>query len=115
MKPGRFNFSLVQGDSFHTAPAWKINGSYVNVTGYSANMQVRQAVTSTSVIVELSSDNGRITVGGIDGTFTLDLTAAESADIPVGNYIYDLDVTSPQGDVYTLLSGGFTVVAQVTR
>lgn len=115
MKPGRFNLSLVQGDSFQLAPSWKINGSYVNVTGFSADMQVRQAVTSTSIIVELSSANGRITVGGIDGTFTLDLTAAETTEIPAGNYLYDLDVTSPDGDVYTLLSGGFTVNSQVTR
>jgi hypothetical protein len=54
-------------------------------------------------------------VGGIDGTFTLNLTAAETTDIPAGNYIYDLDVTSVDGDVYTLLSGGFTVNSQVTR
>ncbi len=115
MKPGRFNFSIIQGDTFKTAPSWKINGSYVNVTGYSANMQVRQATTSSSVIVELSSDNGRIVVGGIDGTFTMTLTSAETDVIPVGSYIYDFDITSPTGDVYTLLSGGFTVNPQVTR
>ncbi len=114
MQPGRFNFTLTQGDTFNTAPAWKINGNYVNVTGYTAKMDVKQAVTSSTVIVELSSANGRITVGGIDGKFTLNLTPAETAALPAGNYIYDLDVTAPGGAVYTLLTGGFSVVPQVS-
>ena len=114
MKPGRFKFVITQGDTFHTSPAWKINNSYVNVTGYSAKMDVKIAPTSTSTIIELSSDNGRITVGGIDGKFTLDLSPAETGALPAGNYIYDLDVTSPGGVVTTLLTGGFTVVTQVT-
>jgi len=41
VQPGRFNFRIYQGDTFSTAPAWKINNSYVNVTGYTADMQVR--------------------------------------------------------------------------
>jgi hypothetical protein len=114
VKPGRFNFSLIQGDTFNVAPVWKINNSYVNVTGYSAKMQVRQAVTSTSTIVEMSTVNGRIVAGTIDGKFTITLSAADSAALPPGNYIYDLDVTSPGGTVTTLLTGGFAVVAQVT-
>ena len=114
MQPGRFNFTLTQGDTFNTKPAWKVNGNYVNVTGYSAKMDVKIAPTSTSTIVELSSANGRITVGTTDGTFELALTPTETAALPPGQYVYDLDVTSPGGNVYTLLTGGFTVVAQVT-
>lgn len=114
MKAGRFNFELVQGDTFSKSPAWKINNSYVNVTGYTAKMDVKIAPTSTSTIIELTSENGRITVGGIDGKFTLYISPTDSATIPSGNYIYDLDVTSPGGVVNTLLTGGFTVVKQVT-
>jgi hypothetical protein len=114
VQPGRFNFSLIQGDTFNTSPAWKINNSYVNVTGYSAKMQVRQAVTSTSVILEMSTANGRIVAGTTDGKFTITLSAVDSAALPPGNYIYDLDITSPGGIKTTLLTGGFAVVAQVT-
>jgi hypothetical protein len=114
MQPGRFNFSLIQGDTFKTSPAWKINNSYVNVDGYTAKMQVRQAVTSTSVIVEMSTENGRIVTGTTDGKFTITLLPAETAPLPPGNYIYDLDITSPGGVRTTLLQGGFAIVAQVT-
>lgn len=114
MKPGRFNFELIQGDTFHYEPAWKVNNAYVNVTGYTAKMDVKIAPTSTSTITELSTENGRIAVGGADGTFTLDLTSAETAVLPAGNFIYDLNVISPGGVVTTLLTGGFTVITQVT-
>ena len=77
-------------------------------------MDVKQAVNSAGTIVELSSDNGRITVGTTDGKFTLALTAAETAALPPGNYIYDLDTTSPSGYQYTLLSGGFSIKPQVS-
>lgn len=114
MKPGRFNFELVQGDTFHYEPAWKINGSYVNVTGYSAKMDVKIAPTSLTTIVELSSANGRITVGTTDGKFTLELTAAETAVLPVGNYVYDLNIIAPDSTESTLLQGGFAITSQVT-
>lgn len=77
-------------------------------------MQVRQAVTSTSVILEMSTANGRIVAGTTDGKFTITLSAVDSAALPPGNYIYDLDITSPGGIKTTLLTGGFAVVAQVT-
>ena len=115
MRPGRFNISIYQGDTFSTAPAWKINNSYVNVTGYTAKMQVRQDVDSASTIVELSTDNGRIVTGTTDGKFTLTLTAAETTPLPPGNYVYDLEITSPGGVETTLLTGGFAVIAEVTQ
>lgn len=115
MQPGRFNFRVYQGDTFNTAPAWKINNTYVNVTGYTAKMQVRQDVNSTSVIVELSTANGRIVTGGADGKFTMTLTAAQTTALPPGNYVYDFEVTSPGGVVTKILAGGFSVIAEVTQ
>lgn len=113
MKPGRYNYSIVQGDTFTNAPVWKINSTPVNVTGYSARMQVRRAVDG-SLVVTLSSTNGRITVGTTDGKFTLALTATETSALPTGQFLYDLEVTAPDATVTTLLQGGFTVNPQVT-
>lgn len=115
MNPGRFNIRLYQGDTWAIAPKWKIGSTYVDVTGYSAKMQVRQAVTSSTVITELSTANGRITVVPSRGQFAITLPAADTAVLPAGNYIYDLEATSATGAETTLLQGGFTVVAQVTQ
>jgi hypothetical protein len=115
VNPGRKNIRFIQGDTWSISPRWKIGSNYVNVTGYTAKMQVRIATTSASVIIEMSTDNGRITVSGIDGMFTVALTSAETTGIPVGNYVYDLEVTSPGGTRTTLLQGGFSVEAEVTQ
>ena len=115
MNPGRFNISLYQGDTWTIAPKWKIDGFPVNVTGFTAKMQARIASTSTSVIVELSTANGRIVTGGMDGTFTLTLLPAETSALTPGEYVYDFEVTAPNGTVTKLLQGGFSVLAEVTR
>jgi hypothetical protein len=84
------------------------------VTGYSAAMSVKYSPTSVSTIIELTSANGRITVGTTDGKFTLNLTAAETTALAAGNYVYDLEVTAPDSTVTRLLEGGFTVYEGVT-
>jgi hypothetical protein len=114
MTPGRYNIKVYQGATFELAPQWKIDGKYVNVTGYTANMIVRNSPTSTGSIVTLSSANGRILTGTTDGKFTLQLTAAETGALAAGQYVYDLEVTSPGGIVTRLLEGGFIVYEGVT-
>ena len=114
MTPGRYNMKVYQGSTFSLAPQWKIDGTYVNVTGYTAAMSVKNSPSSVSSIIDLTSANGRITVGTTDGKFTLALTAAQTTGLTAGNYVYDLEVTSPGGVVTRLLEGGFTVYEGVT-
>jgi hypothetical protein len=44
----------------------------------------------------------------------LALSAAETTALVAGNYVYDLEVTSPGGVVTRLLEGGFIVYEGVT-
>ncbi len=114
MTPGRFNIKVYKGANFELAPQWKIDGKYVNVSGYSANMIVRNSPTSPTSIVTLSSANGRILIGNTNGKFTLQLTATQTGALAAGEYVYDLEVTSPGGKVTRLLEGGFIVYEGVT-
>lgn len=114
MTPGRYNMKVYQGSTWTLAPQWKIDGTYVNVTGYTAAMSVKYSPTSVSSIIDLTSSNGRITVGTTDGKFTLSLTAATTTGLAAGDYVYDLEVTAPDGTVTRLLEGGFTVYEGVT-
>ena len=114
MTPGRYNIKVYQGATFNLTPRWKIDGSYVNITGYSAVLTVKNSPSSSTSIIVLSSANGRITVGGTNGQFTLALTAAETDTLTAGNYVYDLEITAPNGTVTRLLEGGFIVYDGVT-
>lgn len=114
MTPGRYNMKVYQGSTFSLAPQWKIDGEYVNVTGYSANMVVRNSPTSSTSIITLSSNNGRIIIGTTNGRFTLNITAGDTTALAAGQYVYDLEVTDTAGTVTRLLEGGFTVYEGVT-
>ena len=114
MNPGRYNISVYQGTTFTLAPIWLIDGAVVNVTGYTAKMQVREAADSSTVIIELSTTNGRIVVSGAAGQFTLTLTDSETTALTAGNYVYDMNITSSGGVVTKLLQGSFVVLDSVT-
>jgi hypothetical protein len=114
VNPGRYNISVYQGTTFTLAPIWLIDGAVVNVTGYTAKMQVREAADASSVIIELSTTNSRISVNGAAGQFTLTLTSTETAALTAGDYVYDMNITSAGGVVTKLLQGSFVVLDSVT-
>lgn len=81
-------------------------------------MQVRANVTSNIVIATLSTtagSEGTITLGGTAGTVDLLISAANTASLTAGQYVYDLELVSGGGVVTRLLEGNFKVSAEVTR
>jgi hypothetical protein len=78
-------------------------------------MQVRSAANSASVVLELTTTNTRITLGGVAGTVTLTVDAATTANLTPSLYVYDLELVSGGGVVTRLIEGNFNVKAEVTR
>lgn len=115
MTPGRYNITVVNGTTFTLAPIWNINNLAVNLTGYTADMQVRDV--SNNLIVELSTSNGKAVVSPGLGQVTFSLTAAQTEPnvLPAGNYNYAINYTDTAGNVYQILNGAFTVVASVVQ
>jgi len=91
------------------------NGSLVNLTGFSAHMQVRPTVASATITLDLSTSNSRIVLGGTAGTIVLNVPASTTASLVPGDYVYDLELTSPNGVVRRLVEGKFKVKPEVTR
>jgi hypothetical protein len=54
-------------------------------------------------------------MGTTSGTITLALTAAATALLSVGDYVYDLELVYPDTTVKRLLEGRLEVVGEVTR
>lgn len=112
---GTYNIIADQGATFGRTITWNdADGDPVNLSGYTARMQVRSIVSSNTVALELTTENGRITLGGALGTITLTVPASAMDDIAGGNYAYDLELVNGS-DVTRLLMGSFTVRAEVTR
>jgi hypothetical protein len=115
MQPGRYNITVVNGTTFTLAPSWQINNLAVNLTGYSADMQVRDI--SNNLIVELSTANGNAVITPAIGQVTFSLTATQTsaANLPVGNYNYAINLTDSVGNVYQILQGVFAVVTSAVQ
>lgn len=66
---GRYNITAYQGSTFDFNFTAQVNGSPWNLTSYTARMQVRPTVEASTKFLDLTTQNGRITLGGAAGTF----------------------------------------------
>ena len=90
------------------------NGSPVNITNYTAALQVRTSPLAKTAVLSLTTGSG-ITINGSTGTLNIHATNAQTAAITNGKYAYDLEITSPQNVVTRLVQGTVEVSPQVTR
>lgn len=85
------------------------DGTPIDLTNYSAAAQMRKHFSSISYIQFTTN------VGGINGGVTLSLTANQTANIAAGRYVYDCELTAPDGTVSRIIEGIVTVTPNVTR
>lgn len=111
---GKYNITAEQGSTFTFNFTVKTNGTAWNLTSYTARMQVRPTIESTSTLLSLTTGSG-ITLGGAAGTVSITATAAQMADIQAGRHVYDVELVSAGGVVTRIIEGKFVVKAEVTR
>lgn len=88
----------------------------VDLTGFTAEMQIRTGFEIEPIILTLSTTNGRIILGGALGTIDL-LIDKETTKLlaPAVKNIYDLELLSPSGEVIRLIEGIVTITDNVTQ
>lgn len=112
----KYDIVCDQGATFSRVLTWQDDAANpVNLTGYTARMQVRDEADSSTAALSLTTENSRITLGGTAGTITLLVSATDTAAVTAGEYVYDLEIVSGAGTVTRLIQGCFTVDAEVTR
>lgn len=106
--PGELNLTIYQGSTFYLViTITDENSDPVDFTGCSAAMTVK---AGTIAVIELTTDNGRITLGGAAGTITLEIDAEDTAELLPANCKYDLVVTC--GDFVTPYLAGLLNVRE---
>lgn len=115
MAAATYNFLCEQGATLQRTFQYQNELAVaINLTGATARMQVRAEVGSVGVIIELTTENNRLTINGVLGEIDLEVSAVDTAALPVGNYYYDLELI--EGSFVTrLIEGRFFVKAEVTR
>jgi hypothetical protein len=112
--PATLNIDCYQGANWDYNLTWTLNGTAVNLTSYSARMQVRTTYDADTTVLSLTAGTG-ITLGGTAGSILLEASSSQTAAIDDGQYVYDLELITPGGYVTRLLEGNFVVDPEVTR
>lgn len=112
---GVYDITADQGATYSQVFTWKdSNGDLVSLVGWTGRMQIRNGRPTESLVLELTTSNGRMSLGGAAGTVTLTISASDMEDISSGLYVYDLELVNGS-TVERLVMGTFTVRGEVTR
>lgn len=114
----KVKIQIVQGETFDKTYSWKAGKPValpVDITGCTARMHIRSAVGASNPLLILTTENGRIQLGGTAGTVRLMLTAEETSAYTAASAVYDLEIVYPDGRVRRLMSGSVTLSPGVTR
>lgn len=116
IQPGKYNLKVFQGATFDELFTWKDeNGLAIAFTGYTARMQARDDYSAVSPFMNLTTENGGITLGATDGTIHLTMNATATAAITAESGVWDLEMVAPSGAVYRLLQGSVCVRKEATK
>lgn len=83
----------------------------INAYGYTANSQIRRSYYSANI-------SGNITCvfsNTANGEISMSMSAAATANLKAGRYLFDIKTTSPVGTVNRIIEGTLTILPQITR
>ena len=122
MPASKINLKIEQGATFDYPLAWQDEtGTPINLTGYTARMQIRSDIRSDVVLLSLTTENGMIELTPLEGKIRILIPASITEDITWNSGVYDLELVlpgtpSPDNDyVYRFLQGNVSVLLEVTR
>lgn len=142
MKAGNYDISLDQGSTFVFHLTYQdSSGNAIDLSSYTASMQVRRSAIDPDIILDVSSAGG-VTGGGTTGEFSsgggsagvggmtlngstvgvagttggiyIKIDTDTMKNVPAGRHRYDFELTN-SGNVNKILTGRFEVDAEVTR
>ena len=106
------NQVIDQGATFSKQiTVYETDGTTVqNLTGYTVAAQLRKNYTSTAYTTINATNNAPTS-----GVIVMSLTAAQTAALKAGRYVYDLQITAADGTVSRTIEGIITIKPEVTK
>lgn len=101
-----------QGSTFEsTIDLVTDDGAVINVAGYVFTGQIRKSYYSTNPTANLTL----AIVDAANGNVKVSISAANTANIKAGRYLYDIKMTDTSNTITRLVEGVITITPQVTR
>jgi hypothetical protein len=131
MIAGIYNITIEQGSTFGrlvsveqpdlaTDPTGATFENF-QLSGFTARMHIRRTIETTTPMITLTTENGRIAINPniVDfptnnNEISLSITAADTATI-LSSGVYDLEIISATGTVSKVIRGDVTLIPEVTR
>jgi hypothetical protein len=124
---GNYNMTCQQGSTFRRSieieqpdlAADPTGNTFIpfDLSGYSARMQVRRTIDSANFLLELSTQNGALTInpsGTAPNQIYIDVSASVTASVNTSG-VYDIEIVNPDGTITRVLQGVFNLSPEVTR
>ena len=117
MTAKKLDITLEQGATFVMNITWQnSDGTPVNLTGYTAKMQVRYKYSDAAALATFTTSDSTITLGGALGTIAVSGMAALPGLTEQKSGVYDLELTeTATSKVTRLLQGAVTLSPEVTK
>ena len=117
-----FNDTNALGYSAYVSGGVLVYNLPVDMTSYTARLYLKNKITDTTSVLQLTTENGGITIDNVRKTITLSITSTQSAALAVGSYVYGMEmviatlITGVAGEIVTpLIDGVFIVSAEVVK
>lgn len=88
-----------------------ITNAYINIFGYTVRSQMRRSYYSANASANITCS----ITNAANGEIVLSMTAANTAIIKAGRYLFDLETVDLNGTVNRVLEGIITVSPRITR
>lgn len=109
------NFTLDQGSDKTVSFVLSDKNGPIDLTGYSAAMQLRRFAFSEEAIDTLTTCNGRLLLDESAGKVTAKFKHENTEGYPGNTVLYDLELQSPDGEITRVVEGKIKVSPEVTR
>ena len=120
----QLDIEVKQGTTLQVSfPIEQSAGVPFNLTGYDARLQIRRSFGEASTLLNATLSNGKLVLTSpADGVVSLVLAPSDTSSIRFADRddetldcVYDLELISPTGSVYSPVRGTLTLVREVTR
>lgn len=111
------NITIEQRSTFRAEIQCTPQGSStpIDLTGYTARMDIRLSAKSEDVIISLTTTNGGLTIDAPNGTISVYISDEQTSLLTFSKAFYDILVEASSGEAYRLVQGTVFLSPGVTR
>jgi hypothetical protein len=110
-----FNAVNATGYTTYTSGGVLEYNTPVDLANYTARMQIRPTLASTTIIQELTTSNGGIALDNSAKTVTILMSAAQTTLFTFTSAVYSLELVLSGTEVVPFCGGNITLIPEVTR